>query len=358
MMNRKFAIVSLSIMISASALAGVKVTSLNYAKEGNEEKIKIQLSGRTTDLPDVVVKNKTIEIYMSNSEAFEAIKKDFDGRVITATKKDGKAYIKASLPSNVIENSMNVDFKDNQISLAFKSEAVALPKRAPKDVKTNDAPKKTTQASNVKKENLNEDYLTRLAEEDTKPTPVVAPVAQEDTIKTTQAAPSIATTPEVKKSNDFSMVGYAVKFSVFLAAVLGLFYGVVQLMKKGLFNKGKLGFLNNSTMIEVLSTTYVAPKRSLMIVKAHKQVFLVSNSENGLTFLSEMTDTAGLFKEGEKILTGANFDTNLDTAESSNFEIKLKENIHESTPVATKDVAKFSEELKKKAKKLKPIEFN
>jgi len=44
---------------------------------------------------------------------------------------------------------------------------------------------------------------------------------------------------------------------IFLAVVLGLFYGVVQLLKEGVFSRGKLGFLNNTQMIQVLSTTYV-----------------------------------------------------------------------------------------------------
>ena len=122
-------------------------------------------------------------------------------------------------------------------------------------------------------------------------------------------------------------------------------------------------------MIQVLSTTYIAPKRSLMVVKAHKQIFLVSNSESGIQFLSEMTDTSGLIKEGEKFVTGTNFDLNLGSAETTTNEIafKIKEDINESTPIpeekgiqglSAKDIVKFSDELKKKAKKLKPIEFN
>ena len=151
--------------------------------------------------------------------------------------------------------------------------------------------------------------------------------------------------------------------------VLGLFYGMVRLLKKGVFSRGKLGFLNNSQMIQVLSTTYVAPKKSLMVVKAHNQIFLVSNSENGLQFLSEMTDTTGLIKEGEKFVTGSNFDLKLGTAETmtTDSSFKIKENINESAPepeakgiaaLTGKDIIKFSDELKKKAKKLKPIEFN
>jgi flagellar biogenesis protein FliO len=173
------------------------------------------------------------------------------------------------------------------------------------------------------------------------------------------------------KKDDFSFAGYAVKFTVFLAMVLGLFYGVVQILKKGVFNRGKLGFLNNQQMIEVLSTTYVSPKKSLMIVKAHKQLFLVANSENGLQFLSEMKDTTGIIKETEKSVTGINFDMNLAGLEASGEAapiFKIKEDIMQSTPVKEEkgiskiakatDIVKFSDELKKKAKKLRPIEFN
>ena len=84
-----------------------------------------------------------------------------------------------------------------------------------------------------------------------------------------------------------------------------------------------------------------------------------------------MTDTSGLMKEGEKFVTGTNFDLNLGSAEDkeeAELLVKLKENIMESTPAneekglskiaIAKDIVKFSDELKKRAKKLKPIEFN
>lgn len=120
--------------------------------------------------------------------------------------------------------------------------------------------------------------------------------------------------------------------------------------------------MNNTKMIEILSTTYVSPKRTLMVVRAHKQIFLVANSESGFTFLSEMSDVSGLMKEGEKEITGTNFDLNLSEAENAGLEaLKLKENIMESSPVpeekgiaalSAKDIVKFSDELKKKARNL------
>ncbi len=72
----------------------------------------------------------------------------------------------------------------------------------------------------------------------------------------------------------------------------------------------------------------MSPKRTLMVIRAHKQIFLVANSESGFTFLSEMKDTTGLIKEGEKFVTGSNFDSNLSDADSFESDVlRLKENI-------------------------------
>ena len=106
--------------------------------------------------------------------------------------------------------------------------------------------------------------------------------------------------------------------------VLG-FYGVLTLFKKGVIKKGKLGFLHSTKLVEVISTTHVAPKRTLMMVKAHKQVFLVSNTESGMQLISEIQDVTGLIKTGEEEVTGTNFDTNLYKASKKEREFKLKE---------------------------------
>jgi flagellar biogenesis protein FliO len=205
--------------------------------------------------------------------------------------------------------------------------------------------------------------------EENKPKEEKTAVVNKDEVSIKQASvASVNNTKTENSSNTFSFAGYAVKFTIFLALVLGLFYGIVQLLKKGVFSRGKLGFLNNAQMIEVLSTSFIAPKKSLMVIRVHKQIFLVANSEAGITLLSEMKDTSGLIKEGEKQITGTNFDENITTAEFNNSDnFRIKENILESSPLppetrieklvaAKDDIVKFSDELKKKAKKLRPIE--
>ena len=164
-----------------------------------------------------------------------------------------------------------------------------------------------------------------------------------------------------KKESNFSLVTYAGKFIAFLGVVLLLFWGLVQLMKKGVLGKGKLSFLNGQQLVSVLSTTYISPKRSLLLVKVSNQVFLIAQSESGMQMISEVNDVPGVVKETEKILTGINFDTNLEDSEQNKptTEFKIKENIFESKELPTsaiQDVARFSKELKKKVKNLKPLQ--
>lgn len=387
-MNRKFSTIALMILASISAHAGVKVTSLDLITNESNGHVNITIEGRSGELPDVKVYGKTIEVTLSNAEAFNAITKNVKGAQLSANVLNGKAIVKAVLPYEINSSAVDLGWKNKNIEVIFPRGKVARVETdrpvAPakpvenKKAETKKAEKQTVLAkveNAVVKEKLNEDYLNNLMKEDS-----AKAEEKKDEVNVQQAAlakPTVTETASVNapataaapKADNFSFAGYAAKFTVFLALVLGLFYGVVQLLKKGVFNKGKLGFLNNSQMIQVLSTTYIAPKRSLMVVKAHKQIFLVSNSESGIQFLSEMTDTTGLIKEGEKQVTGTNFDLNLGSAEITTTEsaFKLKENINESTPLpeekgiaalSAKDIVKFSDELKKKAKKLKPIEFN
>lgn len=375
-MNKKLVFITLFALASFGVHAGVKVTSLDLKTKGENGYFNIAIEGRSGELPDYKVVGNSIEITLSDAENFNSIFKNISGAQLSANVLNGKAVVKATLPYEIKSEGVNVGWKNKSIEVIFprgKAATVketAVTKVEPVKMAPSKPIVKSTNNSAIK-EALNEDYLNNLMKEDqaktvtkTEKTPAIE--LKKDEVSVNQAAIS---KDQINNNDGFSFAGYAFKFAAFLAVVLGMFYGVVQILKKGVFNRGKLGFLNNSQMIQVLSTTYVAPKRSLMVVKAHNQIFLVANSENGLTFLSEMTDTTGLLKEGEKQVTGTNFDINMGTVDNSPAapEFKLKENIHESQPLpdekgiaalTAKDIVKFSDELKKKAKKLKPIEFN
>jgi len=343
----------LSFLVTMPLWAGVKVTTLQSKMSGKNQVIEIGLNGRTQELPDIKVSKNQIEVMLTGIEQFQSFFKNLHGVKAGASFVGGKAFVTIALPNEVKEEQVQLNLKPMSIEISFpKSEVVQVQKSVVKEVVT-------------KKEQLNIDYLNKLEGQETKQ---VAQIEHIDEVKQVQAAPQVEKSKEIAKNDQFSFAGYLAKFTVFLGLVLALFYGVVQLFKKGVLGKGKMGFLNNSQMIEVLSTTYISPKRSLMMVKAHKQIFFIANSENGIQFLSEVSDTAGLIKEGERLVTGSNFDLSLDEVsaqETKNFS--LKENIMESKPLpeekgisslSAKDIVKFSDELKKKAKKLKPIEFN
>lgn len=362
-MNRKFVAIGLVSLFTQVAFAGVKVSTINYETKGKDSVLKIAVEGKSNDLPEITVKDQLIEVSLGEADSFKSINKNLDGVTLTAKTSKGKAIVWAKLPFNVKENEVNLGWKNNQVEITFPTGKIIEEKKAVVTPVAAPVAKKVVAA----REALNEEYLNKITKQNEKKEAkkVVAAEVRNDAVSTIQSSVEKAKIPVV--NNSFSFAGYAAKFTLFLAIVLGAFYSVVTIFKKGVFNKGKLGFLNNSQLIEVINTTYISPKKSLSLIRAHKQIFLVSNSDSGVSLISEITDTTGLIKEGEREITGTNFDLKLEDANTDNAEIKLKEDILSSSPIeeksrleklVTKDIVRFSDELKKKAKKLKPIEFN
>jgi flagellar biogenesis protein FliO len=229
---------------------------------------------------------------------------------------------------------------------------------------------------------IDETYLSKLEQEQAK---VVAKIPelkksnQIDTDRVTVAQAGVAKTPNSQTNSSpkssFSIAGYIGKFVAFLSLMILGFYGVLTLFKKGVIKKGRLGFLHTTKLVEVLSTTHVAPKRTLMMIKAHKQVFLIANSETGMQLISEIQDVTGLITTGELEITGSNFQTNLRDADKTEKEFKLKEMSKEDnefsldellneTPAAAQSIAKapvkdevrLSDQIKSKLKNLKQLQ--
>jgi len=183
---------------------------------------------------------------------------------------NGKGIFKDVLPYDVASDSVEVGIKNSNIEVIFprgkvvkEITAVVAPKEMPKPASVKTLDQKTE--NKVSKDLLNEDYLNKLMKEENAPKADIAvaaaPAVKADEINVKQAAIAKIETkiptknnnvPKAAKSSDnFSFAGYAAKFMIFLAVVLGLFYVVVQLLKKGVFSRGKLGFLNNTKLIEV-----------------------------------------------------------------------------------------------------------
>jgi flagellar biogenesis protein FliO len=292
------------------------------------------------------------------------------------------ARIRAILPFQVKESSLDIRLKNHQIHVTFPVKKMA------KAVRMGEIAKKNVQVKS--KEKYDESFLDALiAENDqVKKNPVqdnkkntnstlvklqkdVNPNKKvEDKVNTKLSGIDQKFNLDNKKESKFSIVNYFGKFVVFLGAILLFFYGIIALMKKGILKKGKLGFLNNTEVITVLNTTYIGPKRSLMLVKVHQQTFLISSTERGIEFLSEVDDTAGLLREGEREVAGSNFDTALNDDNVGNATVTLKDDITQSKPLdgesktilnvlkkgQNKDQVRFSEQIKSKVRNLKPLQ--
>ena len=178
----------------------------------------------------------------------------------------------------------------------------------------------------------------------------------EDKVKTSLS--SVDKAQEKLAGEGFSVAKYIGKFVAFMGIVLVLFYGIVSLLKKGVLKKSRLAFLNNMNLVTVLNTTYVAPKKHLVLVKVHEQVLLLSSDERGLQFLTEVKNTTSLLKTGEEQITGSNFDTSLSAANLNTPSFSLKEELSANTvKVAdSPSVVKFSEQIKSKVKSLKSLQ--
>ena len=379
-------IIFLLAFISSSSFAKIEIKDIAFKKNPKKGTIIIEYSGElNNNFPELEIVGKAIQVSIPGAKVKKTIEKSVS---FSSSMKDTmlRAYqtntttskVKAMFPFNMEKRSaqVNISLKDKKIVLDFPRIKVKLAKKP----QYGSIVKKK---NNVKKEFLNEDYLNKLLTIDDKKSK--KPVAKkedkkeelekaqkifnnlakknQDSVKTTLASPMRATENTPKSS--ISLMEYGGKFVAFLGVVLLLFYGVVTLMKKGFISKGKLGFLNNADQISVLSQTYIAPKKSLMLIKAHNQVFLVSNTDSGIHPISEIADAAGLIKDGEKSIAGHNFDTKLTLANDDDLndeKIKIKEDITKSNQASmlssyenVKEKVSFSDQLKKKVKGLKPL---
>jgi flagellar biogenesis protein FliO len=333
-----------SLNLSAADVT-IKSADLVNAK-GSEAKLSIKHAGTLNDNPKISVQDKVLSILIPNSGLAGKINKKVNGSSLSATMSGEETVaITVALPYSLKgrEADVAITLKEGVIDVNYPRLDVA--KKTAQEVSrapgiTEKAIVLDTAANMAEADKLDETYLSTLVKnqeklavdkhlEDKKEAKVEGLV---DTDRVNLAQAAVAKTSagsevqstEAPKSN-FSVMGYIGKFVAFLSLMIAGFYGVLTLFKKGIIKKGKLGFLHSTKLVEVLSTTHIAPKKSLIMIKAHKQVFLISNTEAGMQLVSEINDVAGLIKTGEEEITGSNFDTNLYSANKSEKQFKLKE---------------------------------
>lgn len=156
-----------------------------------------------------------------------------------------------------------------------------------------------------------------------------------------------------ERREEFSFAPFIGKFAGFLIFVLLIFFSIVFIFKKIMQKKGRSGFLNGMNSVEVLSSTYVGPKKNILLVKVYKQVLLLGVSENGVNFLTEINSPIDLLKQGEENLTGTNFDKSLTKADMGERKFPLKEDVQEAS---LEKKERITDQIKKKIQQLKPLQ--
>lgn len=378
-------------------IKGVELTS----DKSLTSHLSIKLEGNLNDNPQISINDKTLQVTIPNAQVSKKILRKFNETVVTATQADrDSVLIKTALPYSLLgkESLVNITLKDGSVDVSFPR--VITSSKISRSPGLTAPETKAIEANNTEAEKLDENYLSTLVKENEKLAATQHPEAnkaktlkkevQADTDRVNLSQSGVQKTTgkplfnkEEPQKSSFSVTSYIGKFVAFLSLMILGFYGVLTLFKKGVIKKGKLGFLHSTKLVEVLSTTHVAPKRTLMMVKAHKQVFLISNSESGMQLISEINDVTGLIKSGEEELTGSNFDTNLFSAAKKEKEFKLKEDTLANTyslddmlndndgvgvdksdapalkaieKAPVKDQVRFSDQIKTKMKNMKQIQ--
>ena len=155
---------------------------------------------------------------------------------------------------------------------------------------------------------------------------------------------------DANSESKFNFNTYIMKFVFFLSMIIIGFLVIVKLFKKGALSKNKLNlFSADPALIKVINTTYIAPKKSLMLIRVHEQLLLVSNSDNGINFLTEVKDQIGALKVGDSAVNGSNFDELVQGSNEQKTTLTEKKDIYESK-------TKFTDEIKRKFKSLKPLQ--
>ncbi len=366
---------------SLSSFANVQVKNINISQSGGQANLVIQFKGDLQDDPELLVRDNMIQVALTGAVVWPKIEKKLslnkkvlrkDTTLLAYQFNKKLVRVRALLPFSV-KNKGTVDIrvKDQSIIVSFP---VGI-QHVTKNVKTALTKKDSTiydesfldrllsekeQSVKIKKNHK----ITRVSNLD-----VMKKTVVEDKVNNIASGLDKQLTDVGTHKSDFNIINYFGKFIAFLGVILLLFYSVVTLMRKGVLKKGKLGFLNDTNVITVLNTTYIGPKKSLLLVKVHNQTFLLSSTEKGMEFLSEVNDTTGILKQGEHDVTGANFDSALSNDENLSANIVLKEDISQSKPLEqnrgilsslkkgkNKDQVRFSDQIKTKVKNLKPLQ--
>ena len=92
--------------------------------------------------------------------------------------------------------------------------------------------------------------------------------------------------PEISKLPDFS--GMILKSIFSLSVVVVLIIGFVWFMRKFVYNRSGSNISNG--LVKVISTTFIAPKKSIHLVKIMDRILVIGITENQMQALAEFKE--------------------------------------------------------------------
>lgn len=373
-----FILISLNLLASQNKIESVGLEK----KDGKTIVMHVEFSGRIEDTPELSFKDNIVQVEIKNTVVWPKIEKNAtsfihgDTTLMAYQFNKDIARVRGMFPVAVenLKEKAHIEINANRMNVIISGlhETRTIEHRSESQRPVIEVRKtsKTTASTHIEKKDessYDENYLEQLIKEKLE---VASPRKFKDEkneMTLDKVNSKLASMEKNEEVQDFSFIKYFSKFTFFLLVVLGLFYGAVILLRKGVLKKGKLGFLNDANLVSVLNTTYIAPKKSLLLVKVHKQIFLLSSTDKGVEFLSEVSGATELLREGEKHVTGVNFDGLLGN-DHSQAKIKIKEDINISSSDESSDgrrsdatetvesKVKFSEQIKSKIKGMKQLQ--
>lgn len=331
-----------SFTLSHQALGKAKINDISFEAK---KKLVIYYQGEIKTQPMVEIKDKIVQVVIEGTNIWPKIDKvieiSSDSKIILSAYQfdQSTARIRATFPAHLKFNKDNINtiLEEGKITVEIN----------PYVVKN----KTTTAPTFVSKEDSLVRGATETMAESKKET-----IVTEEKIESFLVEKENKIVPKAKQASvqktSFSLAPFILKFLAFIGAMLALVYICLNIFKKGIGKKTGLGILASPDSLTVLKTTYLGPKRSLMMVRAHQQVFLIASSEAGVQFISEIKDVPGIIKEGEKELAGNNFDIGLNAEENMEKNFNLKEDITQSI-IGDSMVKDFSEGVKNLAGNIK-----
>ena len=347
------------------AFSKLNINDVNFKQNFNKGELEVKFKGNIKNEPIVLLKKNILQLTFPASVVWPKIEKKatlgsekFNTTLLAYqyNKDDVRVRILFKNNHKLEKNDIKIKVINDKILASFPlNKYFKNKKRKSYSSKSSNKIKKNSVGSNALK--YDESYLDKLLKDK-------VDVKEENNEKNNQVNEDeikLALSGTLKKKEENKINDYLIRFIVFIFIIIGLLYGVFYLFKKGFFKKGNVGFLKNNEGVTILSTTYLGPKKNLLVVKVYDQVLLLGSSEQGVNLITELKDTNTVIKSGEVSLSGSNFDMNLDEASKNSKDFKLKENNLDNLknnnikPFKNKK-ERFSDQIKTKLRDLKPLQ--